>query len=137
MYSGIHCSLAFVMIWHDFHFKEELYLIFLYTTYALIEHIHVNWFYSKHGCIYHKIKSDYPHHVIIKHRGECRMDSKASTVTSYTRFSNGHDVTLLALLSIRHMARCLIIVWWAKSLFHLILIHTVQPCFKWNQRTCV
>ena len=45
---------------------------------------HFCWFYSKHGCIYHKmnIKSDYPHHTIIKHCAICWMcgwDSKAST----------------------------------------------------------
>ncbi len=52
------------------------------------------------------MKSDYIHPVIIKHRAECRMcrwDSKASTVTSYTRVSDGYDVTVLALLSRRHV----------------------------------
>ncbi len=33
-------------------------------------------------------KSDYPHHVIIKHRAICRCaDEIVSTVTAYTRFS--------------------------------------------------
>ncbi len=70
---------------------------------------------SNHGCIYHNNISDYPHHVIIKHYAECQMcqwDCKASTVTSYTRFSNGYDVTMLALLShwhVQHMAQCSII----------------------------
>ncbi len=39
-----------------------------------------------------EIKFDFPHHAIIEYRAmsrTCRRDSKASTVMSYTRFSNG------------------------------------------------
>ncbi len=72
----------------------------------------------------------------IKHSADGRMcwwDSKASTVTSYTRFSNGYDVTALALLSrwhVRDMARCSIIVWLGKSIFHfdfLIDMFWIKP----------
>ncbi len=41
----------------------------------------------------------------------------AQWVMSYTQISNVYDVTLLALLSLRHMARCSIIAWWGKSIF--------------------
>ena len=48
------------------------------------------------------MKSDYPHHVIFKHRAMRRRDSENSTVKSYTLLSNLYDVTVLALLSRRH-----------------------------------
>ncbi len=58
-------------------------------------------FIQTYGCVYHKIniKSDYPHHVIIKHRAMCRWDSKASKLTSYTCFY-WYNVTVLDLLSV-------------------------------------
>ena len=81
--------------------------------------------------------------MIIKHHRICRMcqcDSKASTVTSYTRFSTRYDITVLALLSHRHvwhMAGCLIIAWWGKSIFYLIfLINTTMLWIK-PMRMCL
>ncbi len=46
--------------------------------------------------------------MIIKHRAMCpayRWDSKVSTLTQYTRFCNGYNVTVLALLSRQHVPR--------------------------------
>ena len=54
--------------------------------------------------------------VIIEHRAMCRMyrsDSKASTVTPYTRFFNGDDVTVLD--TWRNVQ---FIAWWGKSNFN-------------------
>ena len=51
------------------------------------------------------IKSDYPHHAIIKHRAICwmfRWDSKASTIISYTWFINGYVLASLSRRHVRH-----------------------------------
>ena len=52
-------------------------------------------------------------------------------MTSYTQFSNGYDVTVLALLSrrhVRHMAWCSNIAWWGKLNF--IWFFAMQPCCR-------
>ena len=90
--------------------------MFILCTEVIIEHMFVGFIQNMVVFIKNYTKSDYPHHVIIKHRAmcrTCRWNNKGSTVMSYPLKNRVHDVIVLALLSLRHiryLARCLIIL---------------------------
>ena len=90
--------------------KEELYWCIISYNYedAFIEHMSIGFIQTMVVFIINYKKSDYPHHVIIKHRAEC-----ADGIAKPAQWRHTHcfpmSRTSLALLShrhVRHMVRC-------------------------------